>query len=219
MNELRTAPVKAVFALHPQGKRGSCQWCGKPTDERTPALGKRRWWHAACELEYQICIRTDVARQAVEQRDHCICADCGRDCTNDYRARPEYSATIHEGRQHSWLPDVPGDWFGKRGGGVQIFWNPIVWVSLWHVDHHIPLWKVQHLPPLPRIEYFKLGNLVTRCERCHALKSKKESAERAHFKRLPKKQKRRAEFKHKWPKQKLRSRGFPKGHRPMRGKR
>lgn len=208
MAEHRKPPVDAVFALHAPVQRGKCRWCGEPTDERTPALGERRWWHAACELEYRVCVRADVARRAVQKRDKCICADCGRDCTNDYRARAERPQDKATGVL-CWEASTRDE---------RVYWTPIIWISLWHVDHKIPLWKVQHMPPLQRIEYFKLANLATLCERCHKRKSAKEEAEKAHFDHLAPKEKEKAKFKHRWPKGKLRSRGFPKGHRPMRRK-
>lgn len=190
MNEIRSAPVAAVFALHPQDKRGSCRWCGKPTRERTPSQNQLRWWHSECEAEYLCCVRPDQARWQVWQRDKGICFDCGAPPETVTRQR-----SVNKETQWEHVEDFS--------------------VELWHVDHHIPLWKVRHLHPLQRIEYFKLANLITRCERCHARKSAKESAERAHFKRISKKEK--PKVKSRWSSRTIESRPFSKQHKPLRG--
>lgn len=79
----------------------------------------------------------------------------------------------------------------------------------WQVDHHIPLWKVKDMQALQRLEYFKLHNLVTRCGRCHVIKSGKEASERAHIRTVRKERKPRP--KRTWPQgKKLQSKPFPK---------
>lgn len=186
INAIRKPPVEAILAQYPQGKRGLCGWCGNEVSEKTHVRGWAKWWHGACLLEMQIITQPDVARRCVEERDHGICADCG--------APPQCEPrTVIRGRGTQWQHEE------------------VVSVVLWHVDHNIPLWKVAHMPPLQRIEYFKLWNLVTRCEKCHKAKSKREEAEQAHFDRL-------AEPKDSKPGRKLLSRPFQKGHRPMRRK-
>lgn len=170
--KVRKAPVNEVFAQHPQGVRGTCCWCGGTVTETTPVKGWLKYWHDECQAEYLVCSQPDQARDAVRDRDQGICVDC---CAPPITERREW-----KGKTLQWGYET----------------------ETWHVDHKVPLWKVSHLPPLQRIDYFKLANLVTRCEKCHKEKTKDEAAERAHLNRLaspiPKKRKGK----------KMKSRGF-----------
>ncbi len=200
--DVRKPPTAAVFALHPQGVRGTCCWCGKPCEEKTPGRGWLKWWHDACEWEFKIIIRPDDARRAVLDRDHGICCDCGEDWSGRYLLRkgglvitgPEWEVA------RRWKKSDNEQYHAERAAG---FWqyHDLVYISLWHVDHKIPLWKVRHMPDLQRLEYFKLANLITRCHVCHQRKSDGETAERAKIKKRDKVKK---------PKQKIQSRGFEK---------
>lgn len=174
--EVRKPPVDAVFALHLPQVTGKCRWCGKPTDE--PG---RKVWHTACEIEFKIIIMPDVARRALEQRDHGICCDCGADWSERYKFRkgPEY-------------------W----SAGAKV--TEVIWISLWHNDHKVPLWKVRGMDPLKRLEYFKLANMVTRCERCHALKTSDEAGEKAKYDRRDPAIARKAKPSRSWPKRSMR---------------
>lgn len=200
MSNVRHAPVRAVFKLHPQNTRGICRWCGLVTTETTPRRGQLRHWHKSCEAEYLLCIRPDQARWQVEKRDHGICCDCGEDWSERYRFSKGASVIVSEREDRD----------GARAGFYR--YTEVLWVSLWHVDHKIPLWKVAHLPDLQRIDYFKLANLVTRCHVCHQFKTTEEAAERAHHKRLsePKKE---PKFKRPIP-----HRGFGSGSRKLGGR-
>jgi 5-methylcytosine-specific restriction endonuclease McrA len=207
---IRKPPTDARFALHLPQQRGKCRWCGKPVD---PATG-RFLWHDDCHAEFYIIMFPDSARRAVEQRDHGVCFDCGEDWSERYVLRPSgITFTMSGDLGMDWDdPGVREQYHADRRLG---FWSysELVWVSLWHVDHKVPLWKVAHLPALKRLVFFMLGNMVTRCHRCHAIKTKEEAAERAHFKRL------RAPKADRKPKPRWGSRPFPpKGSRPMKRK-
>lgn len=217
--DVRKPPVGAVFRLHQQDTRGWCNWCGTPVKEKTSGRGWLKWWHDACEEEYQIIIKPDAARRAVFARDKGVCCDCEENWGDRYLLRagqaiitsPEWDVC------RRWTKKLNEAFHAERALG---YWRytELIYVSLWHVDHKIPLWKVVHLEPLQRLEYFKLHNLITRCHRCHAFKTAEEAAERAKYKRLgaaaPTKP------KTKWASQKLQSRSSfpPKGSRPMRRK-
>jgi hypothetical protein len=76
------------------------------------------------------------------------------------------------------------------------------------VEHDMPLWLIAHLPPEQRRSYFGPTNLRLRCSRCHQRKTNGEASTRAKGNRLkagPKSGRR-----------KIPSRGFQKGHRPLR---
>lgn len=199
--DVRKPPVAAVFRQHPQGVRGTCCWCGKPVTERTPGRGWLRYWHDACELEYQIIIRPDEARRQVLRRDAGICCDCREDWSERYAIRggqdvitsPEWDIT------RRWKKSDNEQYHAERNVG---YWRytELVYISLWHVDHKVPLWKVRHMPDLQRIEYFKMPNLITRCHRCHEIKSRKETGERTKIKKRAKPKK----AKQPWPKRQTR---------------
>lgn len=212
MNDVRKPPIGAVIKLHKQGVRGLCGWCGETVTETTEVRGWPKFWHDACALEMAIITQPDRARLAVFDRDRGICSDCGEDWSQMSIFRPAYPVAprdlgdfIDSGRYSQGR--TLGTWcLVSTWGGLPVV--ELVSISLWHADHKVPLWKVQHLPPLQRLEYFKLANLVTRCERCHTFKTKKEAAERAKFKAQAKDAKEGA------PRQRSRrwgSRPFPKG--------
>lgn len=213
--DVRKPPVQAVFRQHPQEVRGTCCWCGLPCEETTPGRGWLKWWHAACELEYNIIIRPEAARRAVEHRDHGICCDCDEDWSERYLLRSSgVTVTVSDG----WSLSPGAEYQADRRAGFYAY-SEVLYVSLWHVDHKVPLWKVTHMPDLQRLEYFKLANLITRCHICHARKTKGEAAERAKFDR-------RAQPdllenpKSKWGTRKLQGRNTfpPRGSTPMRKK-
>lgn len=207
-NDVRKPPVGAVIRLHQQGVRGWCGWCGAVVTEKTEARGWLKWWHDACAEEMAVIEQPSRARDVVFRRDHGICCDCGEDWSERHTFRPEYKDRVERGIEGSVWED---------GDRYIAIYNPIIWISLWHVDHKVPLWKVRDMPDLQRLEYFKLANLITRCHRCHEFKTTDEAGERAKFKRAaaapPPKPKSR------WATRQLVGRGFPpKGSRPMRKK-
>lgn len=73
----RKPPYRSQLKLHLPRLRGKCQWCGLPTEEKTPANGLLRYWHKACETEFRIIVFPASARSHVRKRDKGICADCG----------------------------------------------------------------------------------------------------------------------------------------------
>jgi 5-methylcytosine-specific restriction endonuclease McrA len=91
----------------------------------------------------------------------------------------------------------------------------VVWETALELEHEIPLWMVEHLPPWERRRYFGPTNLKLRCKPCHQRKTAREAEERAHGNRLrdPKSKSggRRLQSRPMGP-----SRGFEKGHRPLR---
>lgn len=215
MNDVRKPPIGAVIRLHKQGVRGLCGWCGETVTETTEVRGWPKFWHDACASEMAIIEKPECARRALLERDHGICCDCGEDWSQmfrlvPYRDRETREPTVCFAQERPSGHWTHGYYVTTRSWEAEGYY-PFVElsaVSLWHADHKVPLWKVQHLPPLQRLEYFKLANLVTRCERCHTFKTKKEAAERAKFKAQAKDAKEGA------PRQRSRrwgSRPFPKG--------
>lgn len=168
--EVRTPPYRAVFALHLPRAPGKCDWCGLPCEDRTPARKQVRLRHYACDAELAVIQSPAQARWYVEKRDHGICIDCREDWSDRYR--------FAKGTNLTWSVEA-ADQEDKRAGFYCA--SEVIWVSLWHVDHRVPLWKARDMPPVQRIEYFKLANLVTRCEPCHKVKTRREAAERAKF--------------------------------------
>lgn len=197
--EVRKPPVGAVFALHLPREPGKCPWCGLPIEERTPVRKQLKTIHAACNAELAIISDPSQARWYVLKRDKGICADCGEDWSEMARFFPtfivpprehhyyERSLRVTEGPkvgQIVRLSEEVFDWDAPRKKREVFLYVALTAVSLWHVDHKTPLWKVRHMSPLERLEYFKLANLITRCEPCHKVKTREEAAERAKFERL-----------------------------------
>lgn len=183
-----------------------------PCDDRTPARKQLRLRHYACDAELSVIQNPSHARWHVEKRDHGICIDCGEDWSKRYRFAKGAGVIICG----PWECPDAAQYRNERAAG---FWGytEVTWVSLWHVDHRVPLWKARHMPPLQRIEYFKLANLVTRCEPCHKLKTKREAAERAKFNDMATGDLLDAKPKRRWSSRPMgKGRGFPKGNRPMR---
>lgn len=184
--DIRKPPVGAVYSQHKQGVRGSCGWCGLAVEEKTRVRGFLKFWHDACDVERSIIEQPAMARHFVFKRDKGICADCGEDWSEMSIFRPAAPSRMAGDNPD---PDrfspgpKPGSWcyVYHRDGAPYV---DLLVISLWHVDHKVPLWKVQHLPPLQRLEFFKLANLVTLCQRCHKRKSAQEEAEKAHLDRL-----------------------------------
>ncbi|MBI1213596.1 MAG: hypothetical protein GC190_19230 [Alphaproteobacteria bacterium] len=214
--DVRKPPLTEIFALHAPHAPGKCDWCGKPRSDRTPKRNALRKRHYACEDEITIICRPDVARRYVFDRDHGICFDCGEDWSQRYRFR-KGADCVHAFDD----AEICADGYAseearelRRAGFYRS--TEVLWISLWHVDHKTPLWKVAHMPPAKRINYFKLANMVTRCEPCHQRKSAKEAAERAKFNRHHSATEKKA--KQKFGSRKMQSRPFPKIKRPMRRK-
>lgn len=214
---VRKPPVEAQFALHPQKKRGICCWCGGVVTEKTEKHGWLKWWHSHCEDEFQIITIPDYARRFVFARDNGICVDCGEDWSEAVRLIPDQYASARSAEaypdQHTEGPK-PGTWVYVAGAGHSdrerhTPYVPLRAISLWHVDHATPLWKVVHMPAIERINYFKLANLLTRCEPCHIVKSRQEAMERGKLNRLaePEEQKPRS----RWGSRKIPKRNDPWG--------
>lgn len=230
-SDVRTPPIGAVYAKFLPRVLGKCDWCGEACEDRTPVRKQLRQTHYNCDAEIQIIKNPSAARYAVLRRDKGICVDCREDWSEKYRyvprriggaidvilaqavPNPNWPSGYYVATRSRWHPTIPPEYFE---------FVEVVAVSLWHVDHKIPLWKARHMPPVQRIEYFKLANLITRCERCHTFKSKREAAERAKFNGMAEDAAgtNKPARKSKWPKgRKIQSAGFQRGHRPMRGRR
>ena len=215
--DLRRAPFNEIHRLHRTRERGKCDWCGKPCEERTPVRKQLKLRHGDCDVELQTASSPEAARRLVFDRDGGVCVDCGGAFSEMSRFRAEMPVNKFTGF-------ACVSYIGPHAGEPRPY-TRIIWISMWHVDHVVPLWKVQHLPAAERIKYFLLPNLLTRCDKCHARKSKREAAERAHFDRLAARDKALTEIfpeplsAYSKPKRKMRSRPFPKASRPMRWKR
>ena len=212
-SQIRRPPTDVIFDRHLPRVNGKCRWCGEPVDEKTWFGGKRLLWHAVCHLEFMIIIRPEMARREVEKRDHGICVDCGEDFTERYRFVRERDAWVNENNAGNWYTGSHRD---ERVDGYYQ-WVLVRLVSMWHVDHKTPLWKVAHLPPEKRIEYFKLANIITRCDECHKVKSRGETSERSHLDRLADVDLEEAP-RSRWGSRKIPTRPFDRRHRPLRPK-
>lgn len=233
----RKPPYWEVQRQHPQDVKGTCAWCGKPTEDKTES-GRIAKYHHACKDELLCIVRPEVMRGFVFARDKGICANCGEDWSQKSRFVPEIYVRDW---QSYYTPDMvtPGpcgkrmvrvDFVhdGERGDWRKPDTRPrypyvsVIAISLWHVEHTVPLWKVAHMPPVERIEYFKLAAVKTYCTPCHKVKSRKEAAEKAKYDR---REREKAEAKMLRPPpakksgRKLRGQSFQKGYRPMRGRR
>lgn len=195
---VRKPPVEAVFALHLPREPGKCPWCGLEITERTPVRKQLKTIHSTCSAELGIITSPEQARWYVFKRDKGICADCGEDFSEMYRYKP----TWKEGHMwHIQYRDDRGNSCHPEEGYPYV---SITAISMWHVDHHNSLESAARLPPLQRIEFFKLANLKTRCDRCHNRKSAKEASRRAHYRELAGENVEKP--KRDWPKRGLQSR-------------
>lgn len=220
-NEVRKPPIGAVYALHLPRERGKCDWCGLPCEERTPVRKQLRQTHYACSAEIQLITNPNVARWHVEKRDHGICVDCGEDWSQAVRLVPDFYVSVAYQERYETSDRVTPGPDGKRlvhlSESEGYAYVSLKGISLWHVDHKIPLWKVRHMPEAQRVEYFKLHNLITRCEPCHKIKSRKESSERAHYRALAepteskKDKKQKPRMKRPWAKRKMQNHVDPWG--------
>jgi hypothetical protein len=216
--------VSARLKLHPQGVRGICGWCGLPVTETTSKRGWLKFWHDACSAERTIIEQPAAAREALFKRDRGVCVDCGEDWSQKVRFVPEFYAQAwqrdraEEGEFWTLGPDGKRFVHLSRVHGAP--YVSLITVSLWHADHAVPLWEVAHLPDIKRLEYFMLANLLTRCERCHIIKSREEAARRAKFDRMAQERVTKSQQKLKWGSRPMKSgnRFPPRGSRPMKGK-
>jgi len=201
--DLRRPPVNEIHRIHLPKAAGKCDWCGLPHDERTPVRKQLRLRHSSCDAELQLVQSPEVARRHVFDRDKGVCVDCREDWSlmvlflPDYGTKAAPSITYADEQGYGWSNGFREGLYPYVG---------LKTVSLWHVDHKIPLWKVRHMPAAQRIEYFKLHNLVTRCEPCHKIKSRREAAERGKFRELAGENKPNTKPRRKWPKRKMQSR-------------
>lgn len=185
---VRKPPVDEILALHLPRLPGKCVWCGNST-------GDLKHWHPACKIEFQIVTNPSIARDAVLERDHGICAQCGQDWSQRFKFRAQYT---------------PGN-AGHVTGPLDARYCPIIAIPLWHNDHKTPLWEAVHLPPIQRIEFFKLAAMQTLCDACHQIKCRKEEARSAHLDRMagPKK-----ESFSRFPQRRMRSRSMRQDFKP-----
>lgn len=66
--------ARAEQALQTGKPSRMCRWCGEPAPK-----GRYKWCSQDCVDQYMITADSGYARQAVERRDHGICALCGLD--------------------------------------------------------------------------------------------------------------------------------------------
>jgi 5-methylcytosine-specific restriction endonuclease McrA len=146
--------------------KGFCSMCGEPVLRQDGTQNMRRHWHPDCASRWNLLTRPNLQRAALMERDRGICCDCGHDCTVIDRFSGERVTYACGWR------DRDGRWWEGPYCPIKPAGRP------WHADHNVPLWSVDRSAP-DAIKYWELGNLVTRCEGCHKVKTASEAAERA----------------------------------------
>lgn len=199
----------------PEGRPENwCRWCG---EEIVHGRAASRSWHDGrldepkCKLAWELHTDRRVQFPYVVERDGLKCWDCGESPEKWIRAQdPSYHPPFR----------IPA---AERACFVGEWWK-VTRATALEMEHSTPLWAVAHLPDDERRFYFGPFNLRLRCAKCHGAKSKAEARDRAHMKRLEAKRleiendAREAPNAPAWPTRKLQSRGFAKGHRPLRSR-
>jgi len=172
----RISSTRAGFV--DDSKRQPCRWCGKLPE------GKRRTFCSdACVHEHKL--RTDPQYQArhVLERDHGVCAICGRDCVSERERLREFRARVRRdrfGERARWLPD---HWVGDRESayadeceriGLPVHLRSLC-RRLWEMDHVVPV--------VEGGGDCGLENLRTLCWACHRAETAALAARRAQARR------------------------------------
>lgn len=143
---------------------GQCRWCGSP-----PPKPRRTWCSEACLEQFQIRSWPAFARQKVEERDHGVCALCGRDCEALEkrilaRMAPVYwNDPVARLLAHRWA-NLLGRLGITSGGYYSIR-------SLWEADHILPV--------VEGGGGCGLENLRTLCRCCHRAETRALARRRA----------------------------------------
>lgn len=190
ITDIRKPPMPEGFMTRP---RGTCRWCGEPVlypagHKRAGQPDERRNWHAGnygepnCVHEYKIVADPSYARRQVFKRDGGKCHDCGTVVgVTTLIDRSFYAGAYRAGTVVDYDEDrkpIIAD-----GPFCQVHYTER---QYWEVDHAHPLWLVDRSKPFEEIiQYWQLGNLLTRCtDPCHKEKSAEEAAARAKGKRI-----------------------------------
>jgi HNH endonuclease len=178
----RTGEVEEKRA---QWRRGLCQWC------LGPVLSRRRLYCGEpCRHEYYLRISQSYVRGLVLQRDHGVCAACGRDCLAlaqeltvlGSRSAGEFVASVRglrlEKRCDNWslwqavarleAMAGPNDGVVMRAR-LQVA-PRMAFRSLWDADHTVALDEGGS---------HQLENVQTLCWACHRAKTAEHAARRA----------------------------------------
>jgi 5-methylcytosine-specific restriction endonuclease McrA len=144
---------------HSTAPRGTCRWCGLPILRPDGRPDRRRNWHPECVETYKLCW-PGHARQRVKERDHGICAGCGRD------------TVTRRLRRSGPITPRPDD---ARYAGRYCR-------AVWTERH---AWELDHIVPLADGGTHELVNMQTLCRPCHRTKTAREAAERAQRRKWP----------------------------------
>ncbi len=139
--------------------RGTCRWCGHPIVRQDGRPDRRRNWHPECVETYKLCW-PGHARQRLKERDHGICASCGRDTV---------TRRLRKSRPITPRPD------DARYAGA---YCRAVWTER-------RAWELDHIVPLADGGSHELANMQTLCRPCHRTKTAREATERAQRRRWP----------------------------------
>lgn len=156
----RRVTVRDVQQVNPHwfSPAGTCRWCGELIDRTVEEDRLRRNWHARCSRQAESLFQFHT-RSVAKQRDHGVCAICGRDCEalenrrlklwrKARRMSPQGSEKLVR-----WLVNVFG-WPKQLARGTQ---------SLWEADHIVAVKDGGGL--------LRDKNIQTLCWRCHQKKT------------------------------------------------
>ena len=168
----RTMPDEVRFARPTKGPNGR-NICRHPDCGKEVEPPRRSWCGEACIEDWQVRNNPAHARARVEQRDHGICAACGRDCL-------ALEARIQK--------RLSGAYEAARDGRLRaVRWSRFLvrlhtrMADTFHVGS---LWDMDHIVPV--VEgggACGLDNLRTLCSPCHKRETRALAARRARQRR------------------------------------
>lgn len=199
-----------------------CRWCHGPVPK-----GSRKWCSQLCIDSYLATAVWSRTTAYVYWRDHGICQLCGIDCGLVQRiaerlkvldAHPDNTMEDPEGKRMPLDLSNAVAWRIGRAPALWFFIDAVAWrkypCSYSECDHITPRARGGHNAP---------SNLRNLCQPCHrevtAAFASERATGRANLPQLTLLEPTALAKKHKshWPKgRKIRSRGFPKIHRPLR---
>ena len=145
-------------ASYRSAKPGTCKFCAEPI-VMGGKINRRANWHPACALRWTIMNSPRDARRFVFVRDRGVCCDCGTNCAPN-GGNPDTVARIVEK-----IMSPPANQQLKLSAETLDLGD-------WELDHHIPLSEAARLGNPP--ELWQLGNMRTRCHKCHVLKTRED---------------------------------------------
>jgi 5-methylcytosine-specific restriction endonuclease McrA len=152
--------------------RGLCTWCGQEVPK-----GRISWCGNECVEKYRIRNDAGYARLKVKERDHGICAGCGRDA----RRIGRIMSKLRQRAGYHWQHEITKPQFGVLF--TRLCCTDQAPFRAWrkYRDHD---WEADHIVPVVEGGAdLGLENLRTLCLACHQIETARLAARRAEARR------------------------------------